>query len=148
MFKNKLYYIIYMTSRFFNKLKSGAQRFFGKIASDAPRILGKISNTLSDGGTVLRKIENTGKDILGNPLVEAGASMVLGPEAGASMAAGNALFNNIGDVSKLSNQASNMTNAQTYSGSTNSVSQDILQRAKNLQGNANMIKGNVQNQFV
>ena len=28
-------------SRFFNKLKSGAQRFFGKVASDAPRILGK-----------------------------------------------------------------------------------------------------------
>jgi hypothetical protein len=72
-----------MASRFFNKLKSGAQRFFGKVASDAPRILGKISNTAGDVGTILRKVENTGKDILGNPLIEAGASMVLGPEAGA-----------------------------------------------------------------
>ena len=137
-----------MTSRFFNKLKSGAQRFFGKVASDAPRILGKISNTLSDGGTVLRKIENTGKDILGNPLIEAGASMVLGPEAGASMAGANALLNNIGDVGKLSNQASNLTNAKSYSGGTNAVSQDILQRAKNLQGNASMVNQNVKNNFV
>jgi hypothetical protein len=137
-----------MAARFFRKLGSGAQRFFGKVASDAPRILGKISNTLSDGGTILRKIENTGKDILGNPLVEAGASMVLGPEAGASMAGASALLNNIGDVSKLSNQASNMTNASTYKGGTNAVSSDILQRAKNLQGNANMIKSNVQNNFV
>ena len=125
-----------MAQRFFRKLGQGTQRFFGKVASDAPRILGKISNTLSDGGTILRKIENTGKDILGNPLIEAGASMVLGPEAGASLAAGNALLNNIGDVSKLSNQASNLTNAKTYAGGTNQVSQDILQRAKNLQGNA------------
>jgi len=137
-----------MAARFFRKLGSGAQRFFGKVASDAPRILGKISNTLSDGGTILRTLENTGKDILGNPLVEAGASMVLGPEAGASMAGANALLSNIGDVSKLSNQASNMTNASTYKGGTNDVSQDILQRAKNLQGNANMIKSNAQNNFV
>ena len=137
-----------MAGRFFRKLGSGAQRFFNKVSSDAPRILGKISNTLSDGGTILRKIENTGKDILGNPLIEAGASMILGPEAGASMAGANALLNNIGDVSKLSNQASNLTNASTYKGGTNDVSQDILQRAKNLQGNANMIKSNVQNNFV
>jgi hypothetical protein len=137
-----------MASRFFNKLKNGAQRFFGKVASDAPRIMSKISNSLSDGGTILRKIENTGKSILGNPLIEAGASMVLGPEAGASMAGANALLNNIGDVSKLSKQASNVTNASTYKGDVNSVSQDILQRSKNLQGNANMIKSNVQNNFV
>ena len=137
-----------MAGRFFRKLGSGAQRFFNKVSSDAPRILVKISNTLSDGGTILRKIENTGKDILGNPLIEAGASMILGPEAGASMAGANALLNNIGDVSKLSNQASNLTNASTYKGGTNDVSQDILQRAKNLQGNANMIKSNVQNNFV
>ena len=80
-------YYIYGTKIFQKNRASGAQRFFNKVSSDAPRILGKISNTLSDGGTILRKIENTGKDILGNPLIEAGASMVLGPEAGASMAA-------------------------------------------------------------
>ena len=135
-----------MAARFFNKIKSGAQRLFTKVASDAPRILGKISNTAGDVGTILRKVENTGKDILGNPLIEAGASMVLGPEAGATMAAGNALLQNVGDVSKLSNQASNLTNASTYKGGTNAVSQDILQRATNLQGNANAIKQNIQNQ--
>ena len=137
-----------MAQRFFRKIGAGAQRFFGKVASDAPRILGKISNTLSDGGTILRKIENTGKDILGNPLIEAGARMVLGPEAGASMAGANALLNNIGDVSKLSNQASNLTNQKTYAGGTNQVSQDILQRATNLQGNANMVNQNIKNNFV
>ena len=135
-----------MAQRFFRKLSGGAQRFFGKIASDAPRILGKISNTAGDVGTVLRKIENTGKDILGNPLIEAGASMVLGPEAGASMAGANALLENIGDVSKLSKQTSNLTNASSYKGGTNDVSQDILQRAKNLQGNASMVNQNIKNQ--
>ena len=137
-----------MAARFFNKIKSGATRFFGKVASDGPRILGKISNTAGDVGTILRKVENTGKDILGNPLVEAGASMVLGPEAGASMAGANALLNNIGDVSKLSSQASNLTDASTYKGDTNAVSQDILQRATNLKGNANMVNQNIKNNFV
>jgi len=137
-----------MAQRFFRKIGAGAQRFFNKVSSDAPRILGKISNTLSDGGTILRKIENTGRDILGNPLVEAGASMVLGPEAGASMAGANALLSNIGDVGKLSNQASNLTNQKSYAGGTNAVSQDILQRAKNLQGNASMVNQNVKNNFV
>ena len=137
-----------MAQRFFNKIAAGGQRFFNKLGSDAPKLLGKISNTLADGGTVLRKIENTGKDILGNPLVEAGASMVLGPEAGASMAGANALLSNIGDVSKLSNQASNLTNASTYKGGTNQVSRDILQRSTNLQGNANMVKQNIKNNFV
>ena len=64
------------------------------------------------------------------------------------MIAGNALINNIGDVSKLSNQASNLTNAKTYAGGTNQVSQDILQRATNLQGNANMVNQNIKNNFV
>jgi len=137
-----------MAHRFFRKIGQGAQRFFNKVSSDAPRILGKISNTLTDGGTILTKIENTGKDILGNSLVEAGASMIFGPEAGASMAGANTLLNNIGDVGKLSNQASNLTNQKTYAGSTDSVSQDILQRAKNLQGNASMINQNVKINFV
>lgn len=137
-----------MAQRFFRKVGQGAQRFFGKIASDTPRILGKISNTLSDGGTILRKIENTGKDILGNPLLEGVASMTLGPEAGAMMASGNALLNNIGDVKSITNQAANLTNAKTYSGSRDDISNDILQRAKNLQGNANMISQNIKNNFV
>lgn len=137
-----------MAGRFFRKIGQGAQKFFTKVSNDAPRILGKISNTLADGGTILRKIENTGKDILGNPLIEAGASMVLGPEAGATMAAGNALLQNVGDVGKLSKQASNLTNASTYKGDTNAVSQDILQRATNLKGNANMVNQNIKNNFV
>ena len=135
-----------MAQRFFRKIGQGAQRFFGKVASDAPKILSKISNTAGDVGTILRKVENTGKDILCNPLIEAGASMVLGPEAGASMAGANALLENIGDVSKLSKQTSNLTDASTYKGGTNDVSQDILQRAKNLQGNASMVNQNIKNQ--
>ena len=134
-----------MASRFFNKLKSGAQRFFGKVATDAPRILGKVSNTLADSGTILRKIENTGTDILGNPLVQAGA-LAFGPEGEMAVQGANALLQKVGDVSKLSNQASNLTNASTYKGDTNAVSQDILQRATNLKGNANAIKQNIQNQ--
>ena len=103
-----------MASRFFNKLKSGAQRLFSKVASDGPRLLGKISNTLGDAGTIVRKIENTGRDVLANPLVEAGASMALGPEAGAAMAGGSALLDKLGDAGKISKQASNLTNASTY----------------------------------
>jgi hypothetical protein len=129
-----------MASRFFNKLKSGAQRFFGKVASDAPRIMSKISNTLSDGGTILRKLDNTGKAILGNPLLEAGAGLVLGPEAAGAMAGANALLNNIGDAGKIAKQGSNLTNASTYKGGVNSVSQDILQRSTNLGNNASALK--------
>ena len=140
-------YYIYGT-KIFRKIGAGAQRFFNKVSSDAPRILGKISNTLSDGGTILRKIENTGRDILGNPLIEAAAGAIMGPEAPAAMIGANALLNNVGDVGKLSNQASNLTNQKTYTGSTNSVSQDILQRTKNLQGNASMVNQNVKNNFV
>ena len=135
-----------MASRFFNKIKSGAQRFFNKASADAPTILRKITNTASDVGTVLRKVENTGKDILGNPLIEAGASMALGPEAGAAMEGANALLGNIGDVSKLSKQASNLTDMSSYGGGTNQVSQDILQRARNLQGNASAVNQNIKNQ--
>ena len=62
-----------MAGRFFRKLGSGAQRFFNKVSSDAPRILGKISNTLSDGGTILRKLRTQVRTYLGNPLIEAGA---------------------------------------------------------------------------
>jgi len=136
-----------MAQRFFRKIGAGAQRFFRKVASDAPRILGKISNTLGDAGTIIRKVENTGRDILGNPIIEA-ASSILGPEAPAAMMGANPLLNNIGDVSKLSNQASNLTNASTYKGGTNQVSQDILQRATNLKGKANMINQNIKNNFV
>ena len=75
-----------MANRFFRKLASGTQNLFNKVKTDAPRILGKISNTLSEGGTMLRKLDNTGKDILGNPLAEAAAGMALGPEASAGMA--------------------------------------------------------------
>lgn len=135
-----------MASRFFNKLKSGTQQFFNKVKTGGPVLMRKISNTLGDAGTIVRKLENTGRDVLSNPLIEAGASMVLGPEAGAAMEAGNALLGNLGDVGKLSKQASNLTNASSYKGGTNDVSQDILQRAKNLQGNASMVKQNIQNQ--
>lgn len=134
-----------MAARFFNKIKSGAQRLFTKVASDAPRILGKISNTAGDVGTILRKVENTGKDILGNPITQA-LALGMGPEGEMAVQGANALLQNVGDVSKLSNQASNLTNTSTYKGGVNQVSQDILQRSQNLQGNANAIKQNIQNQ--
>jgi hypothetical protein len=72
--------------------------------------------------------------------------MVLGPEAPMAMEGANALLANVGDVSKLSKQAGNLTDMSTYKGGTNDVSQDILQRAKNLQGNASMINQNIKNQ--
>ena len=134
-----------MAARFFSKIGQEAKNFFSK-GGQGQQLLSKVSNTLGDASVIARKISNTWRDILANPLVEAGASLALGPEAGASMAGVNALLNNIGDVSKLSNQASNLTNASTYKGGTNAVSQDILQRATNLQGNANAIKQNIQNQ--
>ena len=136
-----------MAARFFNKIKSGSQRLFSKIASDAPRILSKISNTLNDGGTILRKIDNTAKDVLSNPITQT-LALGLGPEGEMAVQGANALLQNVGDVSKLSKQASNLTDASTYKGGTNAVSQDILQRATNLKGNANMVNQNIKNKFV
>jgi len=126
--------------RFFGKLKSGAQRLFGKIASDAPRILSKVSNTLGDAGTVVRKLENTGRDILGNPLVEAGAGAVLGPEASGAMMGASALLDKLGEGGRLAKQGSNLTNASTYKGGVQGVSQDILQRSTNIGNNAQALK--------
>ena len=131
--------------RFFNKLKNGANNMFNKLKSDGPTLMRKISNTMGDVGTIVRKAENTGRDILANPLVEAGAGMILGPEAPMAMEAGNALLGNLGDVGKLSKQASNLTDVSSYKGGVQGVSQDILQRSKNLQVNSNMVKQNIQN---
>lgn len=131
-----------MAARFFRKVGSGVQNIFNKVKADAPRILGKISNTLSEGGTILRKVENTGKDLLGNPLLEAAAGMALGPEASMAMAGGNALLSNIGEAGKVAKQASNLTDASTYKGGVNSVSQDILQRSTNVGNRASALKQN------
>ena len=134
--------------RFFNKIKSGANNMFNKLKSDGPTLMRKISNTMGDVGTIVRKAENTGRDILSNPLVEGIGSAVMGPEFGVAAEAGNALLGNLGDAGKLAKQASNLTDTSSYKGGVQGVSQDILQRSKNLQGNVNAVKQNVQNQFV
>jgi hypothetical protein len=72
--------------------------------------------------------------------IKAGASMALGPEAGASMAGASELLNNLGDAGRLAKQGSNLTNASTYKGGVQGVSQDILQRSTNLNNNAQGLK--------
>ena len=136
-----------MAARFFSKIGQGAKSFFSK-GGQGQQLLSKVSNTLGDASVIARKISNTGRDILANPLVEAGASLALGPEMAPTMATASELLNSVSDVSQLANQGSNLTNASTYKGSTDSVSNDILQRATNLQSNAKAINQNVKNNFV
>ena len=78
--------------------------------------------------------------------MQAGGSLLLGPEAAPIMEGGSALLGQLSDVGQLAKQASNLTDTSTYKGGVQGVSQDILQRSQNIGANANAIKQNIQNQ--
>ena len=97
--------------RFFNKVKNGANKFFGKHGEGA-NILGKVTSGL---GSVAKMAGN----IASNPLIAA----TLGPEV-------NVLAGGIGAVAGAGHD---LTNIKNYRGNSNQVSQNILERAQNVQ---------------
>lgn len=73
----------------FKKAPNVVSSFFKKTVPD---IAGKVGSGLGKVGDVLGKVSDVGSSILSNPLVDIGASALLGPEAGIAMqAAGQGL---------------------------------------------------------
>lgn len=66
----------------FKKAPTIVSSFFKKTVPD---IAGKVGSGLGKVGDVLGKVADVGSGILSNPLVDIGASALLGPEAGLAM---------------------------------------------------------------
>ena len=101
----------------FKKAPGVVQSIFKK-GSD---IAGQVAGGLGKVGDVLGKVGSVASTILNNPLAEAGASMLLGPEAGAGMALagrGINLLNKGAKIAKagssLASRASQITNPTQY----------------------------------
>lgn len=78
---------------FFRKIGRSIGSAFKKVPSvvstifrKAPGVINQISGGLGKVGDVLGKVADVGGSIASNPLVEAGASALLGPEAGIGLA--------------------------------------------------------------
>jgi len=101
--------------KLFRKISNGFNKLFHKVSHDAPKILSKISQGAGVASQVLGAVAS-------NPI-----TMALAPEI-----AGPAMIG-----SALAGQASGLTNAKNYRGNVNQVSQNILERAQQMQTTAN-----------
>ena len=119
--------------KFFDKLKQGSQRLFDKVKSDAPRVLGKISSGLQQGSNILRQGAKVGSQIINNPLVQAGAGALGFPELGGI----SSVINGLNKGAQILGKSSQLTNTANYRGDAKQVSNDILQRAKNIHKDLN-----------
>lgn len=79
---------------FFKKIGRSISSAFKKVPGavtsifrKAPGVINQISGGLGKVGDVLGSVADVGSKILSNPLLEMGASALLGPEAGLGMAA-------------------------------------------------------------
>ncbi len=109
-----------------------AQSIFKKVGN----VAGQVSGGLAKVGDVLGKVSNVGSQILGNPLVEAGVSAFLGPEAGAGMALAS---QGLRGVSKLSNLAKT---GSSISGQFGRGADQLSQG--NVMGGVGEIRGSIQ----
>lgn len=109
-----------------------AQSIFKKVGN----VAGQVSSGLGKVGDVLGKVSDVGSQILGNPLLEAGASAFLGPEAGAGMALAS---QGLRGVSKLSNLAKT---GSSISGQFGRGADQLSQG--NVMGGVNEIRGSIQ----
>ena len=101
-------------------------RSIGSAFKKAPGVIsnifkkgGDIAKTVSGGlgrvGDVLGKVADIGSSIASNPLVEAGASALLGPEAGISLAEAGKGLGYLKKGSQIAKGASNVVGARNVS---------------------------------
>ena len=119
--------------RLFDKLKSGSTRLFNKVVSDAPRLLGKISSGLNQGSNILKQGAKIGSQIINNPLVQGIAGAAGFPELGAI----SSVIKGANKASQILGQGSRLSDIKSYRGDAKQVSNDILQRAKNINKDLN-----------
>ena len=119
--------------KFFDKLKQGSQRLFDRVKSETPRMLGKISSGLQQGSNILKQGAKIGSQIINNPLVQAGAGALGFPELGAV----SSVINGLNKGAQILGKSSRLTDVGSYRGDAKQVTNDILQRAKNIRKDLN-----------
>jgi len=95
----------------FKKIPSAVSTIFRK----APGVINQISGGLGKVGDVLGKVADVGGSIASNPLVEAGASALLGPEAGIGLAGLGKGLSYLKKGSQIAKGASNVVGARNVS---------------------------------
>jgi hypothetical protein len=95
----------------FKKAPSVVSSIFRK----APGVINQISGGLSKVGDVLGKVADIGGSIASNPLVEAGASALLGPEAGIGLAGLGKGLSYLKKGSQIAKGASSVVGARNVS---------------------------------
>ena len=95
----------------FKKIPSAVSTIFRK----APGVINQISGGLGKVGDVLGKVADIGGSIASNPLVEAGASALLGPEAGIGLAGLGKGLSYLKKGSQIAKGASNVVGARNVS---------------------------------
>ena len=116
----------------FNKAPSVVSNIFKK----GEDIVGKVGSGLSTVGNVLGKVADVGGQILSNPLLEAGASAVFGPEAGVGLGLAGQALGNIKTASQLAHTGSGL--AQDLRGASQTA------RSGNIQGGISQLKGTIE----
>lgn len=134
----------------FKKAPSVVSSFFKKTVPD---IAGKVSSGLSTVGNVLGKAADVGSSILSNPLVDMGASALLGPEAGVALGAAGEGLKYLKQGSQLAHGGSQLSNMiGSTSGSlgrgdiagTVSGIKGSIQKARDLRDQAGVAGPNIQ----
>jgi len=102
---------------FFKKIGKSVSSAFKKAPTIASSIFkktgdiaGQVSGGLSKVGDVLGKVGEIGGRILSNPLVEAGATALFGPEAGVGLGLAGQALNMVNQGSRLARGASDVAN--------------------------------------
>jgi hypothetical protein len=100
---------------FFKKIGKSVSSAFKKAPSVVSNLFkkgeglaSKIAGGLDQVGSVLGKVGDIGGQILSNPLLEAGASAIFGPEAGVGMGLAGQALGQIKNAQKLSGGVSNV----------------------------------------
>ena len=100
---------------FFKKIGKSVSGAFKKAPSVVSSIFkkgegiaGKIAGGLDQVGSVLGKVGEIGGKILSNPLLEAGASAIFGPEAGVGMGLAGQALGQIKNAQRLSGGVSDV----------------------------------------
>lgn len=128
---------------FFKKIGKSVSSAFKKapdiisnVFKKGESVVGKIGSGLSSVGNVLGKVADVGGAVLRNPLVEAGASALLGPEAGVGMALAGRGLGALKTASQLAHTGSGL--AQDVVGASQTA------RGGNIQGGISQLKGTIE----
>lgn len=134
----------------FKKAPGAVSSFFKKTV---PNIASKVGSGLGKVGDVLGKVADVGGSILSNPLVDMGASTLLGPEAGLALQAagqglkylkkGQQLATGGSQLAGIIGQGSGSLGRGDIAGTISNVKRGI-QKAKDLREQAGVAGPNLQ----